>query len=492
MNCLRIFVGLVALFSPVLLTVSASAIELLSRDTNGEFSDGFCSVMDITPDGRFVLFLSTGTDLIVGDDNDEFDLFLYDNVSETIERVSLDEGDGEISGGVESGGRISDDGNRILFISDDANVVTGDMNGLKDVFLRDRTGGGSTVRVSVPNGGGEYEAGDIQGFDISGDGAFVAFVSDSDDFVMGDSNGTKDVFRHEVDGGATIRVSVTDGEMESAGSCDSPSISDDGNKIAFLSTGSDLVGNDMNGHRDTFVRDVIGGTTTRVSLTSAGGEALNGGTNEGCVISGNGNVVAFGSSATNMVAGDTNGITDVFVRDLVSNTTERVSVSNTGQQADQFTSFPSISQNGRFVGFSSSATTLDSRFVGPFSAGFLHDRVTKTTATVNIGESGEFGIGNFGGSGSSIPYLANNGEHVFDSGGTNMLVGGTTENSDVYQSDFVPKVVAVDNSALRARLLKKLKRFKKKLKNAKRKRQVAKVKKFKKKIKKVKKQLRRL
>jgi Tol biopolymer transport system component len=128
-----------------------------------------------------------------------------------------------------------------------------------------------------------------------------------------------------------------------------PSISSDGQIVAFDSNATDLVAGDTNGVFDVLVRDRGAGTTQRVSVSSAGAQAND--LSATPDVSGNGRFVAFGSGATNLVAGDTNGVEDIFVRDRLAGTTERVSVESGGQQLSESSIEPAISGDGRFVVF---------------------------------------------------------------------------------------------------------------------------------------------
>ncbi|HEX7839423.1 MAG TPA: Ig-like domain-containing protein, partial [Kofleriaceae bacterium] len=248
---------------------------------------------------------------------------------------------------------MSGDGRYIAFTSTLA-LIAGDTNGVLDVYLYDR-GTRTVSRASEATGGGQ--ANDVsRNPRISADGRYVVFESLATNLVPGDTNNALDVFRHDRLTGETVRVSVATGGGQASGSSVDPRISDDGNLIVFSSTAFDLVANDANGASDIFVRDVAAGTTTRVSLSITGGDADLPSTEP--AISGDGRFVAFSSPATNLVAGDTNSVSDIFVRDLTAGTTTRVSVSSTGGQADKASTGASLSRDGRFISFLSSATNL--------------------------------------------------------------------------------------------------------------------------------------
>src|SRR5882672_7332655 len=185
----------------------------------------------------------------------------------------------------------------------------------------------ATVRVSVSSAGAEAHGRSFSPA-LSADGRYVAFVGEADDLVAGDSNGSKDVFVRDRFAGTTVRVSVATGGAQASGDSDSPAISADGRYVAFRSFAPDLVSGDANGCPDIFLRDQLAGTTVRVSVDSAGLEAD--GPSELPSLSADGSRLAFSSSATNLVPGDTNFRADAFVRDLLAGTTAHMSVSSSG------------------------------------------------------------------------------------------------------------------------------------------------------------------
>jgi hypothetical protein len=248
---------------------------------------------------------------------------------------------------------VSDDGRYIAFTAT-LSLIPGDTNGVSDVYVFDR-GTRTVSRVSEPTGGGQGNS-LSRNPRISPDGRYVVFESLASNLVPDDTNGVMDVFRHDRLTGETVRVSVTTGGAQAGGDSFDARISDDGNRIAFTSKAFDLVASDANGASDIFLRDIAAGTTTRVSVSPIGGDADLASAEP--AISGDGRFVAFTSAATNLVAGDTNGVNDVFVRDLAAGTTSRVSVSSTGVQADKASSGASLSRTGQFVSMLSSATTL--------------------------------------------------------------------------------------------------------------------------------------
>ena len=257
---------------------------------------------------------------------------------------------------------MTPDGRFVAFVSIASNLVPDDTNGVGDVFVRDRQSG-VTERVSVGIKGAEGNGdsnflGIATNPSISNDGRFVAFKSEASNLVRGDRNGVTDVFVRDRLLGITERVSVDNAGREAAGGGDDPAISPDGRFVAFVT--SDF---DENFSFDVYMRDRVAGTTQRTSVAHDGGESQNNSDSPDVAVgAGGGAIVAFASSADNLVANDGNGASDVFVRDLTGATpaTERVSV-NSDEHEPTFAGggfgsrSPSISPDGRFVAFSSDA-----------------------------------------------------------------------------------------------------------------------------------------
>ncbi len=173
---------------------------------------------------------------------------------------------------------------------------------------------------------------------------FVAFESDATNLVVGDTNGATDVFVHDRENGVTERVSVASDATEGDAGSYSSAISADGRFVAFESLASNLVAGDTNLERDIFVHDRVTGITERVTVASDGTEANDWSTSPS--LSGDGRLVVFDSIAENLVAGDSNGRADVFVHDLLTGATGRVSIHRDGSATNQPSWDSAISANG--------------------------------------------------------------------------------------------------------------------------------------------------
>jgi Tol biopolymer transport system component len=338
-------------------------------------------------DGRFTAFMSHASNLVPGDTNAAWDVFVRDRVQGSTERVSVD-GFGSESDGLSGlfGICISDDGRYVVFESEATNLVSGDTNHKPDLFLRDRLLG-TTERVSVDSSGGQADAESFYP-SVSADGRFVAFVSLASNLVPGDTNGFWDVFVRDRLNGTTELVSVGLGGALGDGDADRlPSISADGRYIAFSSYATNLVAGDTNGQLDVFVRDRWNGTTVLASVDSMGGQGNS--FSYEPAISEDGRFVAYTSSASNLVPGDTNGVWDVFVRDLFNQTTECASVSAAGVFGDYSSGQATISADGRFVAFTSGAGNLCAGDTNLCRDGFVRDRLLGTTERVTVSTTGQ-------------------------------------------------------------------------------------------------------
>lgn len=336
----------------------------VSVGQRGEQQDGPSFGHAIARSGRLVAFVSLATNLIPGDTNAKSDVFVRDLGAGTTRRVSL--GTGSLQSNGDSGfPAVSADGRFIAFASSASNLVPGDTNGVDDVFVRDRWTD-ITARVSVGpdgvqgNGASPAPPPPASFPAISADGRFVAFVSLASNLVGGDTNGVADVFVRDRQQGTTRRVSVATDGAQANGANFIPSISDTGRFVAFTSSATNLIASDTNGADDVFVHDLTTGQTRRVSIGPSGRQA-NGPSVSGVgAVSATGRLVTFTSLANNLVPGDTNGATDVFVRDLRLGWTSRVSVRTNGAQASGPSGGPfnAISASGRHIAFISFASDL--------------------------------------------------------------------------------------------------------------------------------------
>jgi Tol biopolymer transport system component len=340
--------------------------------------------------GRFVAFSSFASNLVVGDTNGAYDVFLSDQTTGTVTRVSVGNGvpPPQAISGDSTFPSISADGTLVAFESRAENLLGPgqDTNARSDIFVRDRTLA-VTERASVALAGFPTQPdGDSNKPSISADGRYVAFFSFATNLVAADTNAASDVFLYDRNLGTTTRVSVGPGGVQGDNNSVvfGQAVSNDGTKVVFESAATNLVAGDTNGAKDVFVWTA--GTTALVSMNSAG-TGPGDGESRVSAISGNGQFVVFESDATNLVANDNNGVTDIFVRDLTAGTTTRVSIPSDSTQANG-ASFAfgttTISDDGRYVVFESSASNLVAGDTNGVPDVFVRDTVGNTTHRLSI------------------------------------------------------------------------------------------------------------
>lgn len=326
-------------------------LERVSVATDG--SEGFFASdgpLSISADGRYVSF-ETRSNLSFADSNGLADIYVRDRSTGLTQLVSLGNpatstGQRVIGNNASTQSVLSADGKYVAFASLATNLVTGDTNNASDVFLRGRSG--NLVRVSVNSAGAQVDQASGQILDLSGDASIVAYTSDATNAVGGDTNALRDVFA------TSIQIDPITGALQTTG-------------------------------------------TMRASTNSAGAQAD--GVSGEPSLSFDGHYLAFASVATNLVSDDTNDLSDIFVKDLLTGELVRVSVDTDGLEGDGDSVHPFISADGRFVVFASDASNLDPDDTNGFRDVFVHDRDTDQngifdeadgTSTVRVSKS-EFG-----------------------------------------------------------------------------------------------------
>ncbi len=380
----------------------------------------------LSADGRYVSFQSSASNLAAGDTNNRDDIFVHDRTTGTTMRVSVG-ADGEQGNNESFYSALSADGRYVSFRSSASNLVTGDTNGQTDIFVHDRDTG-ITTRVSLGAGGVQGNGGSSSSA-LSADGRYVSFASSASNLVTGDTNGQTDIFVHDRDTGTTTRVSVDSAGVQGNNASFTAALSADGRYVAFFSIASNLVVGDTNNRYDIFVHDRQTSTTTRVSVDSAGEQGNN--DSFASALSADGRYVSFASLANNLVAGDTNSVGDVFVHDRDTGTTTRVSVGAGGAQGNNSSILPALSADGRYVSFASLANNLGAGDTNGFDDVFVHDRDTGLTTRVSVGAGG--GQGN---NHSREPDLSADGRYVsFASLANNLVAGDTNDQQDIFVHD---------------------------------------------------------
>jgi len=342
----------------------------------------------------------------------------------TTTRVSLKTGGGQPNGDSHFPSPSADN-QRVVFASDANNLVAGDTNRGTDIFVRNlRTGHTDAVSVSTK---GKLSNGpsDIGPHAISSNGRYVAFSSQGSNLVPKDNNGVGDCFVRDLKKGSTTLVSLGQGGKQGNDQSYGCRLTDDGKTVVFSSFASNLVPGDTNDIVDVFVRNLVTGAVSRVSVTSTGGQADNSSALDD--MTADGRYVVVQSWADNLIAGDTNAALDVYVYDRTARTVERASVSSDGGQASDGGEFATISADGHRVAFQtfSPLASADTNNVQDI---YVRDLAQHTTYFVSRGDSGQVGDGD-----SVVATLDQHGNLVtFSSYADNLVPGDVNGSSDVF------------------------------------------------------------
>lgn len=408
-----------ALGSPALAAApDASRVSIASGGGQG---DGPSFFGGVSTNGRFVVFSSDATNLVPGDTNGKTDVFRRDLKTRETVRVSVN-GDGVEGNGRSFASGVSRDGRLVLFWSHATNLVPGDTNGFEDVFLRD-VALGTTTRLSLAPGGVQTNGGN-RFPTMTDDGRLIAFESFATNLVPFDSNGRTDIYLLDRTTGQTTRLAQPS-EGESNGDSLRPIITPNGHYVAFESSASDLVSGDTNGSIDAFVLNLTDGTLVRASISDAGIEGDQ--QSRGPTVSKNGRWAVFTSLADNLVPGDTNQVFDIFVRDLRRGTTRRVSVSSDGVEGNSgSTRGAAIDASGRFIAFGSFASNLVPGDFNGASDVFLRDLVRGTTTRLTKAFDG----GEANGDSSAAAFVGRS--VLVQSPAGNLVAGDTNATDDLF------------------------------------------------------------
>ncbi|GHF51363.1 hypothetical protein GCM10010218_36140 [Streptomyces mashuensis] len=390
-------------------------IERVSVGADQRQADAPSAGAGLNGGGRYAVFVSTASGLVPGVKGGHRLVYVRDLLSSDTRLISAAP-DGTAADGDSYGASISGNGRYVVFDSEAGNIVPGRApDHHRDIYVRDLFTG-RTERL-LPGAKGPAKVSDTPS--VTADGRYVAFTSERDDLVPGDTNNTWDVFVRDRLTGRTTRVSVNEKGGQSGYGGHSPVISADGSRVVFKSyqgltadsnhggihgkprarglyahdlrthrtwlagktyqgrflyvyetpaisgdgryvvfkTGARVVPGENDNSDDVFVRDLDRDTVRRVSETPDG-KPQNGSAWGGMAMSTDGNKVFFSSSASNLAPGGNRGIEDVFVRDLRTNTIERVSVGKGGIKANGRSSVVAVDRTGSRVLFDSEAGNL--------------------------------------------------------------------------------------------------------------------------------------
>jgi hypothetical protein len=408
-----------------LVSAAPGDIERVSISSDGIQGNDYSINPSLSSDGRYVAFLSEATTLVPDDNNSAADVFVHDRSNGTTTRVSVDSGGNEANGDSYVP-EISGNGRYVVFTSAASNLVANDTNGVNDVFVHDRQDG-TTRRVSVHSNGDEGNSYSSRP-SISGDGQYIAFDSQASNLVDGDTNGLTDVFLHS--NGQTQLVSASVDGNGAGGGGFAPSVSENGGHIAFVSGATDLIQTDPNGDIvDIFVYAVGSGDIDRVDFddNDVGGLL---GYSANPSISGDGSHIAFWASY--IPSGEINGRHDVFVHARGTSGATRISESTSGIAGNNWSRYPEISADDRYVVFTSFADNLVEDDNNGYVDVFIHDLSTGSTERVSVNSNG---VG--GNSPSQDAAINTDGSFVaFHSQANNFVNGDTNGAVDIFVSQW--------------------------------------------------------
>jgi hypothetical protein len=417
----------VALVGNTAVSATNPTTERVSIRADGGQANDHSNRPAISADGRFVAFASDANNLVPNDTNNASDVFVYDRLTDEIERVSV-RSDGGQANFDSFAPAISADGNIVVFYSFATNLYPNDTNNVADIFAHDRATGQTELVSRVING----VANDISyDPDVSANGRYVTFWSFASNLVGGDTNGRADVFWYDRLAQTMFRVSVDSNGVQGNGDSLRPRISGDGQRIVFESFASNLVLGDGNNYKDIFVHDRSTSQTQRVSVSSSGAEAN--GESFDVAISADGTVVAFASLANNLVANDNNGVPDIFIRHLSSNQTTLASLNTAGQQTNNWSWEPALSADGRYVTFRSQASNLADPPTTNWQI-YRRDRQENSTIRVSVNDAGQAANAN-----SNWPAITDDGRFIaFASDADNLVANDTNNRRDIFVRDQSP------------------------------------------------------
>jgi Tol biopolymer transport system component len=379
----------------------------------------------ISADGRFVAFSSAASNLVAGDNNNQPDIFVVDRTMGETQLVSL-ASNGTLGNATSTTPSISGDGQTVVFASMATNLVAADTNGESDIFLHDRqTGTTDLVSVGINQRPANNRSWSPS---LSQDGRRIVFVSWASNLVKDDTNNQPDIFVYDRLTRETFLVSVGSNGALGNGWSDAPDISADGQLVVFSSEATNLVPNDTNNQADIFVHNQQTGETQLVSklrddIPVSGGSP---------VISGDGTTIAFVSWATDSAEQQTELDLRVFVHDRKKNETRQVAeITNEIHGSIVGPGFLSISNNGGSIAFWSAAAPPNSENSIGTQNIFVHDQQTGMIDLVSIASNGATGNGV-----SATPSLSSDGRWIaFRSSASNLVANDVNDQPDIFVYD---------------------------------------------------------
>ena len=410
-------------------TTMLVSVNAAGTDSGNDRSSGPALRPVLSADGRFVVFESLANDLGPTDTNTFPDIYVRDLQAGTTALVSTNAAgtDSSSSGGFNP--VLSTDGRFVAFVSSGTDLGPPVTSGTPNVYVRDLQTGTTTL-ANINASGTDVGNGTSSQPALSADGRFVAFTSNATDLGPADTNGEADVYVRDLQTGTTTLVNVNAAGTDSGnGRSQVPTLSGDGRFVAFVSLADDLGPTDTNAEADVYVRDLQTGTTTLANRNATSTDSGNG-LSRVPVLSENGRFVAFRSEANDLGPTDTNGVEDVYVRDLQTGTVFLANVNAAGTDSGNgFSTDHALSADGRFVAFTSNANDLGPTDTNIFFDVYVRDLQTGTTILINRNAAGT----NSGNNASGFAVISADGQSVaFVSSADDLGPTDTNGTSDIY------------------------------------------------------------
>jgi len=403
-----------------------SKIQLASLTKAGVQADAACTNPTLSPDGTRVLFLSSATTF--GGTGDVNHVYMKHLATGGLMRISANVAKVPANGDTWEKAVFSPDGTKVLFTSFATNLVGGDTNGVSDIFEKTLATGG--VKRLSTNSTGQQANGGSREARYSPDGKKIVFTSDATNLIAADSNGQPDLFVKDLATGKVQRVSLTYVGRQINDAATNPSFSPDGKKITFVSWATNLLAGDTNGAPDIFVRDLVTGDVARANVSRTGAQS-NGWDDFPGLFRANGNEVVFPSNGTNLVGADTNGNADIFLKNLTTKAVRRLSTTTAGQQFPTSSMSPAIDSAGNRLAFVVQAAPPSAHDTPSFAPGgdvYVKNLTTDVASVVSTSLAGVKGNAV-----SSDPDVSADGKLVaFSSASTNLVAGDGNGQTDIF------------------------------------------------------------
>jgi Tol biopolymer transport system component len=413
----------ITLVLPLHATAAVPKTRWLSARSNGDAANNLSegAIDGISNDGRIAAFASLAQ-LVPGDNNVFRDIYVHNRSTGNLRRASVRSNETDVSGAAETPA-VSGNGRFVAF-RDEGSLVAKDDNGSQDIYVRDLKTG-TTSMASLTNNG---EVGTNSAFEqpaISRSGRFVAFATFAQ-LIGKDDNSVADVYVRDRKRDRTKLASqTTGGEVVTDSSSEFPAMSADGSLVVFQSQSDEFIQNDENFSRDIFLHNFDSGRTTRVSIKSNEEEEL--GENEHPSMSADGSLIAWESGGT-LAPPDANNSIDIYLRNRVTGKTRLVSINKDGDYAEHNSKQPSISPNGRMVGFYSHADDLIANAPASGFSAYVFDRMRNKMLMVDRSSSDQQGAGD-----SRVSGMSGDGRFALINSISQLVGGDDNGMYDVYR-----------------------------------------------------------